>query len=62
MKTNQTFVPQDLLTTFRKKSVQCMDGGQHDSHELLRHMLELVRSEDLRVSGCTVNYFFFQLS
>ena len=50
MKTSQTFGPQELLATFAKKSAQCMDGGQHDSHELLRHLLELVRNEDLRVS------------
>lgn len=44
----QTHVPVDLLFTFKKKTMQCMDGGQHDSHELLRHLLEIVRNEDLR--------------
>lgn len=45
----QSFSPQELLNTFKKKAMQCMDGGQHDSHELLRHLLELVRNEDVRV-------------
>nr|XP_050867488.1 ubiquitin carboxyl-terminal hydrolase 45 isoform X1 [Vespula vulgaris]XP_050867489.1 ubiquitin carboxyl-terminal hydrolase 45 isoform X1 [Vespula vulgaris]XP_050867492.1 ubiquitin carboxyl-terminal hydrolase 45 isoform X1 [Vespula vulgaris] len=44
----QSFSPQELLNTFKKKAMQCMDGGQHDSHELLRHLLELVRNEDVR--------------
>ncbi|KAK2585697.1 hypothetical protein KPH14_010311 [Odynerus spinipes] len=43
-----TFSPMELLNAFKKKAMQCMDGGQHDSHELLRHLLELVRNEDLR--------------
>ncbi|XP_043278379.1 ubiquitin carboxyl-terminal hydrolase 16 isoform X2 [Venturia canescens] len=48
MKTRQVYVPNELLASFRKKTIQCMDGGQHDSHELLRHLLEIVRNEDLR--------------
>ncbi|XP_033211505.1 ubiquitin carboxyl-terminal hydrolase 45 isoform X2 [Belonocnema kinseyi] len=44
----QTYSPRELLSSFRKKTMQCMDGGQHDSHELLRHLLEIVRNEDLR--------------
>ncbi|XP_076655681.1 ubiquitin specific protease 16/45 isoform X2 [Halictus rubicundus] len=40
--------PSELLNSFKKKTMQCMDGGQHDSHELLRHLLELVRNEDVR--------------
>lgn len=47
-KTTQTYNPSELLSEFKKKSLQCMDGGQHDSHELLRHLLELVRNEDLQ--------------
>lgn len=45
---NQTYRPSELLNSFKKINQQCMDGGQHDSHELLRHLLELVRNEDLR--------------
>lgn len=46
----QAYHPSELLNSFKKKTMQCMDGGQHDSHELLRHLLELVRYEDLRRS------------
>ncbi|KAK0091460.1 hypothetical protein PV326_003198, partial [Microctonus aethiopoides] len=45
---NKSRRPLELLNSFKKKTSQCMDGGQHDSHELLRHLLELVREEDLR--------------
>ncbi|KAK0181690.1 hypothetical protein PV327_003955 [Microctonus hyperodae] len=45
---NKSHRPLELLSSFKKKTSQCMDGGQHDSHELLRHLLELVREEDLR--------------
>ncbi|XP_012144488.1 ubiquitin specific protease 16/45 isoform X2 [Megachile rotundata] len=44
----QAYRPSELLNSFKKKTMQCMDGGQHDSHELLRHLLEIVRNEDLR--------------
>lgn len=47
---HQLYLPSELLDCFKKKTMQCMDGGQHDSHELLRHLLEIVRNEDLRVS------------
>ncbi|XP_020280675.1 ubiquitin carboxyl-terminal hydrolase 45 isoform X2 [Pseudomyrmex gracilis] len=45
---HQTYTPSNLLNKLRKKTTQCVDGGQHDSHELLRHLLEIVRNEDLR--------------
>ncbi|XP_011305198.1 ubiquitin carboxyl-terminal hydrolase 45 [Fopius arisanus] len=45
---NQAYRPSELLNSFKKKSSQCMDGGQHDSHELLRHLLEHVRNDDVR--------------
>lgn len=45
----QVYRPTELLNSLRKKTMQCTDGGQHDSHELLRHLLELVRNEDVRV-------------
>lgn len=37
-----------------------MDGGQHDSHELLRHLLEIVRNEDLRVSIFILFIIFYK--
>ncbi|XP_066603105.1 ubiquitin carboxyl-terminal hydrolase 16/45 [Prorops nasuta] len=40
--------PRDLFSAYRKKTVHCIDGGQHDSHELLRTLLEIIRNEDLR--------------
>ncbi|KAL6259987.1 hypothetical protein P5V15_009895 [Pogonomyrmex californicus] len=45
---HQTYTPLNLLYKLRKKTTQCVDGGQHDSHEFLRHLLEIVRNEDLR--------------
>ncbi|CAK9813563.1 Ubiquitin carboxyl-terminal hydrolase 45 [Anthophora plagiata] len=45
---HQSYRPSELLNEFKKKTMQCMDGGQHDSHELLRHLLEIVRNEDLK--------------
>lgn len=45
---HQTYTPSNLLCKLRKKTTQCVDGGQHDSHEFLRHLLEIVRNEDLR--------------
>lgn len=54
----QSYRPSELLNSFKKKTMQCMDGGQHDSHELLRHLLEIVRNEDLRVS---IYLFYFIL-
>lgn len=47
---HQTYTPTNLLCKLKKKTTQCVDGGQHDSHEFLRHLLEIVRNEDLRVS------------
>ncbi|OXU25987.1 hypothetical protein TSAR_010811 [Trichomalopsis sarcophagae] len=44
----QVYKPAELLNSLRKKTMACTDGGQHDSHELLRHLLELVRNEDVR--------------
>uniref|UniRef100_U5EYX0 Ubiquitin carboxyl-terminal hydrolase n=1 Tax=Corethrella appendiculata TaxID=1370023 RepID=U5EYX0_9DIPT len=42
------FTPRKLLTQLTNKWPQFQGGDQHDSHELLRHLLESVRSEDLR--------------
>ncbi|RZF49095.1 hypothetical protein LSTR_LSTR008381 [Laodelphax striatellus] len=41
-------VPRDLMTELGKKCPQLMDGDQHDSHELLRQLLDVVFNEDLR--------------
>lgn len=42
------FTPRDLLSQFTSKWPQFAGGDQHDSHEALRHLLESVRTEDLR--------------
>lgn len=40
--------PRTLLSQLTQRQPQFGGGDQHDSHELLRHLLEAVRSEDLR--------------
>lgn len=40
--------PRKLLNALVTKLPQFGGGDQHDAHELLRHLLEAVRSEDLR--------------
>ncbi|XP_014297700.1 ubiquitin carboxyl-terminal hydrolase 45 isoform X2 [Microplitis demolitor] len=45
---NETYKPSILFNALKKKTTNCMDGNQHDSHELLRHLLELIRNEDLQ--------------
>lgn len=47
-KSGGVFTPQKLLRQFTTKWPQFAGGDQHDSHEALRHLLESVRSEDLR--------------
>lgn len=42
------FTPSKLLKQLTAKWPQFAGGDQHDSHELLRHLLESVRCEDLR--------------
>ncbi|VVD03668.1 unnamed protein product [Leptidea sinapis] len=42
------YTPRKLLSALVNKLPQFGGGDQHDSHELLRHLLEAVRSEDLR--------------
>lgn len=37
------YTPSDLLKQVTKKCQQFAGGGQHDSHELLRRLLESVR-------------------
>ncbi|XP_057341443.1 ubiquitin carboxyl-terminal hydrolase 45 isoform X2 [Microplitis mediator] len=45
---NETYKPSILFNALKKKTTNCTDGNQHDSHELLRHLLELIRNEDLQ--------------
>ncbi|XP_075238201.1 ubiquitin carboxyl-terminal hydrolase 16-like isoform X2 [Lycorma delicatula] len=45
---NKVLVPRKLLTALRRKCPQFEGGDQHDAHELLRHLLDIVRTEDLR--------------
>lgn len=40
--------PRELLRQFTSKWPQFAGGDQHDAHEALRHLLESVRTEDLR--------------
>lgn len=42
------FNPRKVLNQLSNKWPQFGDGDQHDSHEVLRHLLESVRNEDLR--------------
>lgn len=43
-----SFAPRKLLDSLRVKCPQFQGFDQHDSHELLRHLLECVRVEDLK--------------
>lgn len=47
-KSGGVFTPRPVLKQFTMKWPQFAGGDQHDSHEALRHLLESVRSEDLR--------------
>lgn len=47
-KSGGVFTPRPILSQFTSKWPQFAGGDQHDSHEALRHLLESVRSEDLR--------------
>lgn len=42
------YSPSGLLSKLIQRMPQFGGGDQHDSHELLRHLLEAVREEDLR--------------
>ncbi|KAK6628328.1 hypothetical protein RUM43_002140 [Polyplax serrata] len=44
----EVFHPQKLLHQLHMKCPQFAGYGQHDSHELLRQLLEIVRTEDLQ--------------
>lgn len=48
---HDVFNPTRLLNKLIQRCPQFGGGEQHDSHELLRHLLEGVRTEDLKV--CT---------
>ncbi|XP_003241597.1 ubiquitin carboxyl-terminal hydrolase 16 isoform X1 [Acyrthosiphon pisum] len=43
-----TFTPSALLDSLRKKCKMFIGYSQHDSHELLRHLLDSVRDDDLK--------------
>lgn len=47
-KSGGVYTPRLLLKQFTSKWPQFAGGDQHDSHEALRHLLESVRTEDLR--------------
>lgn len=44
----EVFNPRMLFSKLTAKMPQFGGGDQHDSHELLRHLLEAVREEDLK--------------
>lgn len=48
---SDVYTPSQLLKAIASRLHQFGGGDQHDSHELLRHLLELVRNEDLRVTS-----------
>lgn len=43
---NEVYNPRNLLQKLGSRMPQFGSGEQHDSHELLRHLLEAVREED----------------
>lgn len=45
---SEVYVPRILLSRLTTRMPQFGGGDQHDAHELLRHLLEAVREEDLR--------------
>ncbi|XP_008185652.1 ubiquitin carboxyl-terminal hydrolase 16-like [Acyrthosiphon pisum] len=45
---DSTFTPSALLESLRKKCKMFIGYGQHDSHEVLRHLLDSVRDDDLK--------------
>lgn len=45
---SEVFTPRMLHSKLTQRLPQFGGGDQHDSHELLRHLLEAVREEDLR--------------
>lgn len=45
-----SFSPIHLLDALRKKHAQFQGYNQHDAHELLRTLLDCVKTEDIRVS------------
>jgi ubiquitin carboxyl-terminal hydrolase 16/45 len=47
---DSTFTPSALLDSLRKKCKMFIGYSQHDSHELLRHLLDSVRDDDLKVN------------
>lgn len=48
----EVYSPRRLLSLLHSKCPQFAGYDQHDSHELLRQLLELVRTEDLQVWKC----------
>lgn len=59
---NYHIKPKELLDSFRNQSKQCMDGEQHDSHELLRCLLDIVRAEDFKVrNSCKSLFYVFSI-
>lgn len=54
---SDVYTPSQLLKAIASRLHQFSGGDQHDSHELLSHLLELVRNEDLRVRNITASFY-----
>jgi len=55
---DSVFNPSALLDSLRKKCKMFIGYSQHDSHELLRHLLDSVRDDDLkRYQRATVHHY-----
>lgn len=52
-----TLRPQKLLKQVQDAFPQFRGNDQHDAHELLRHLLEGVRSDDLKVQFTILLFF-----
>lgn len=48
-RSHNVYRPIELFNSLKRKTAQFTDGDQHDSQELLRHLLEAIRNEDVRV-------------
>lgn len=48
-RSHSVYRPTELFNILKRKTAQFTDGEQHDSQELLRHLLEAIRNEDVRV-------------
>ncbi|XP_060857313.1 ubiquitin carboxyl-terminal hydrolase 16-like isoform X2 [Metopolophium dirhodum] len=55
---DSTFTPSALLESLRKKCKMFIGYSQHDSHEVLRHLLDSVRDDDLERYKRTIKHHY----